>query len=190
MPMMILRARCLPALGLPRLSPAWGAALALSLAACAPSLDWREAHADGSEVQSLFPCRPTQVERRVMLAGQAVRMALLSCAAGAQTWGLSFADVGDPARVDAALSAQLATAASNIGAAAASAVPQAVPGATPQPRSGRVRLQGRLPDGKPIRMQLLVFARGTVVYQASVIGAELPDEAADSFLSAIRFSRP
>jgi hypothetical protein len=163
------------------------AATAALLAGCSPSLDWREAHAEGSDVQLLFPCRPTQVDRRVPLAGANVKLSLMSCSAGSLTWGLAYADVADPARVDAALQALSASAAKNMGAKGAALAPQAIPGATPQARSGRLRLEGHLPDGKPVRMQALVFARGTVVFQASALGENLADETVDTFLASVRF---
>jgi hypothetical protein len=62
-----------------------------------------------------------------------------------------------------------------------------VPGATPQPGSGRTRLQGRRSDGQAVQMQTLVFARGTQVFQASVLGAALSDEAVEAYFASIRF---
>jgi hypothetical protein len=89
--------------------------------------------------------------------------------------------------VDAAIGALQACATANLGAARADVIAQAVPGATPQPRSGRSRLLGRGPDGKSLNMQVLVFARGTWVFQASALGETAADEAADNFLASIRF---
>jgi hypothetical protein len=62
-----------------------------------------------------------------------------------------------------------------------------VPGATPQAASGRARLSGQMPDGRPVQMQVLVFARGTQVFQASVVGGALPDEAVETYFTSIRF---
>ena len=160
---------------------------ALLLAGCAPALDWRDVRPAGSGAALLFPCRPAGQERRLRLGGQTVRLALHACSAGGQTWGLAFADVADPALVGPALVELRAAAVANIGAAAGQALALAVIGATPHPASARERLQGHLPDGGAVRMQVAVFARGTQVYQATVLGEHLPDEAAETFFAAIRF---
>jgi hypothetical protein len=49
-------------------------------------------------------------------------------------------------------------------------------------------LQGQRGDGQPVQMQTLVFARGTQVFQASVLGAALSEDAVDAYFSSIRFS--
>jgi hypothetical protein len=163
------------------------ALLVLPMAACAPTLNWREVRPEGAGAQLLFPCRPDAAERRVALAGDAVKLTLLSCAAGDHTWGFAFADMSDPTRVDAALAALQTSAAANLGAGRTDVVPQTVPGATPQARAGRSRLAGRSPEGKPLNMQMLVFARGTWVFQASALGETAAEEAVENFLTSIRF---
>ena len=168
-----------------------GTALLLAVAllcACAPSLDWRDVRPADSPVQLLMPCKPIVQERGVVLAGQPVRLVLHACSAGGQTWALAMADVNDPARVGAALAALRAAAAANIGAAASGPgpTPLRVPGATPNPGSQRLRLQGKLPDGKAVQTQLVVFTHGTRVFQATAVGEQVPDEAAQTFFDAIR----
>ena len=49
-----------------------------------------------------------------------------------------------------------------------------------------LRLQGRLPDGRAVQMQLAVFARGTQVFQATVLGDAVPDDAAETFFASLR----
>jgi hypothetical protein len=159
-----------------------------ALAACAPALNWREVRPEGSGAQLLFPCKPELQERRVALAGPPVRLSLHVCDAADLTWALAHADVADPGRVAPALAALQAGAAANLGAAASSSTAQAVPGATPQAASGRSRLSGKLPDGRPVQMQVLVFAHGTRVFQASVVGGALPDEAVEAYLTSIRLA--
>lgn len=158
------------------------------LAACAPALDWRDVRPEGSTLQLQFPCRPTTQRRDVPLAGQRVNLALHACAAGGQTWGLATADVGDPARVGPALAELAASAAGNLGGTAGPVQALKVPGATPNPASKRLRLQGRLPDGRAVQMQVAVFARGTQVFQATVLSETLSDEAADTFFDSLRLA--
>ncbi len=160
----------------------------LALAACAPALNWRDVRPAGSGAQLLFPCKPDTQERRVALAGPPVRLTLNVCSAAEQVWALAHADVQDLARVGPALAALQAGAAANLGAPAAAWAPQAVPGATPQPGGGRATLKGLRSDGQAAQMQVLVFARGTQVFQASVLGAAPSDEAVEAYFASIRFA--
>ncbi len=161
------------------------ALLGLWLAACAPAHDWRESRSADGAVQVLFPCKPQLHERRVTLAGAAQTLSLMACEAGGQTWGLASGELGDPARLTAALDELAAAAGSNV-AANPSAMAASVPGATPHAGNRRLRLDGRRPDGQPVRMQLAVFAHGTRVYQATALGDRLPDELADTFFGSLR----
>ncbi len=163
-------------------------AAAVLLAGCAPALDWRDARPAGSGAVLLFPCRPVGQERNVALGKQTVRLALHACSAGGQTWGLAFADVAEPALVGPALAQLREAAAANIGATGAQALALQVAGATPHPASARDHLHGHLPDGGAVLMQVAVFAHGTQVFQATALGERLPDDAAEIFFAAIRFS--
>jgi hypothetical protein len=157
------------------------------LAACTPELDWRDVRPADSGLLLQLPCRPGAVERALVLAGTARRVVLHSCAADGMTWGVAFADVGDPAHVAPVLRAWRDAAAANIGAVAVDAEALRIPGATPSATAGRLRLQGRRPDGEPVQMQLALFTRGTLVFQATVLGPQLPREAADTFFASLRF---
>ena len=161
----------------------------VGVAACAPALDWRDVRAPGSAASLLFPCKPAAQSREVALAGPAVSMSLQACTTQALTFGLASADVVDPARVGPALRALRTAAAANVGAVTEAAAAWPVPGATPNESSGRVQLSGRAPEGKPLQMQLLLFAHGTRVFQASVLGESVADETVQTFYSSIRFPR-
>ena len=160
--------------------------LVLLLAACAPSLDWREVRPDGTAALVLLPCKPTVSAREVQLAGGPVRLLLNACSAGGQTWALAAADMADPARVTPALDMLRASALANLGAAAPAALALQVPGATPNPESSRVAASGRMPDGAAVQAQVAVFAHGTWVFQATVLGASLPAEGVETFFGSLR----
>ncbi len=136
-------------------------------------------------MRALFPCKPQLHERRVTLAGGSLKLSLMACEAGGQTWGLAGADLGDPARLAAALDELAAAAGANV-AAGARAASAPVPGATPHAGNRRLRLDGRRPDGQAVQMQVAVFAHGTRVYQATALGDRLPDELADTFFGSLR----
>jgi hypothetical protein len=162
------------------------AALAVGLAACSPTLDWREVRPEGSGAQVLFPCPPSSHARLVTMAGAQVRLTLYACSAGGATWGVAFADVGEPARVAATLQSLRESARSNVDGAQVAAAPITVSGATPFADAGRLRIEGRLADGKPVQEQVAVFARGTVVYQATAVGGKLDNEHVEMFFAGLR----
>lgn len=143
---------------------------------------------EGAGIQLQFPCKPNGQSRDLSLAGQRVKLALHACAAGGLTWGLAVADVTDPALVGPALVELASSAAANLGAVARETLPLRVSGATPNEAAGRQRLSGKLPDGKAVQMQLAVFTHGTRVYQASVLGERMADDAAQTFFDTLRFS--
>ena len=157
------------------------------LTACAPSLDWREVRVGAAESVALFPCKPAAHARELPLAGQQVKLTLHACQAGDATWGLAWADVGDPARVADALQALQEGVRANLSGARAQARPHSVKGQTPHPSSGRWSLEGRFPDGKPVTGQVAVFSRGTFVFQATALGVVEGSEAADTYFGALRF---
>ncbi len=163
--------------------PAWAL---LALAACSPSLDWREVRLEGSAARVLLPCKPGPMAREVRLAGAPVRLLLQACSAGGQTWALAAADVADPGRVGPALEALRSAALANLGAGAPVALPLNVPGATPNAASSRALASGRLPDGAAVQVQVAVFGYGTWVFQATVLGAQLPADAVDTFFGSLR----
>ncbi len=162
----------------------------LLLLGCSPVLDWRDWRPAGSGLSLSLPCKPTPQSRKVQLAGQTVLLALHACSAGGQTWALAYADIGDPTKLGLALAELRESAAANLEATSRQALPALlVPGATPHPESGRWALAGRLPDGTAVQEEVAVFARGTIVFQATVLGSALPAEAVATFFESVRVPR-
>ena len=166
------------------------ALLVSSLAACAPALDWREVRPAGSEVRLMLPCKPASHARTVTLNGRRVEMSMYACAAGDVTYAIAFADMADPAAVTPALAELARSASANLRAsdtAASSAL--VVPGMTPNPQAAQWRIDGRLPDGRQMQEQLALFAHGTRVHQATMVGARIDAEARDTFFSGLAVGR-
>ena len=136
-----------------------------------------------------LPCKPVPQLRKLRLAGVPVQLSLHACSAGGQTWALAYADVVDPALVGAALVELRASAMSNLGAPEGQPVAWTLRGATPNIESRRLLLQGKLPDGQPVQEQVAVFAVGTTVLQATVLGAALPAEEVENFFASLRVAR-
>ena len=157
-----------------------------ALAACSPQLNWREVRAEGGALAAMMPCKPDVHERSIPLVGKSRRMQLQVCSAAEATWAIAWIDVDDPAQVGAVMSALRESAAVNLSAVPGQIRAQVPAGATPQAQAGRSRLKGSRPDGRVAVEDLLLFAHGLRVYQATVIATEPPESAVDTFFADLR----
>lgn len=158
----------------------------LSLAACAPELDWREVRPVQAEgLVALFPCKPDASQRRVSLPGVAAPLDLhvLSCQKADATWALSYTTVPGATEVAPALSGLLAALRANLDSASSLSPttrptsgrdlgPAAVPHMTPQAAARVWAFQAQRPDGLGRPMDMAVqawhFSHGLSVFQATV----------------------
>jgi hypothetical protein len=166
------------------------AGLAGTLTACTPTLDWREVRPEGSAVRLMMPCKPASHARTVSLADRRVEMSMYACTAGDVTYAVAIADMADPAAVTPALGELARSARANLRAsdsAASSAL--SVPGMTPNAQAAQWRIDGRLPDGRQVQEQMAVFAHGTRVHQATMVGPRIDAEARDTFFSGLAVGR-
>ena len=164
-----------------------GLAVLQGLAACTPAWDWRGVPFPGTQLVTELPCRPSRFQREVTVAGVPLQLFMLSCATGGVTYGVASADVGDPARVDAVLLALRDGAAAAIRSSAGPVGALKMDGVTPFNGNSSAHLHGQRPDGEPIEESIRVFARGTRVFQASAVGATLPEAALKPFEDGLRF---
>lgn len=160
-------------------------ALAL-LGGCSAALDWRQLQPEGWSLSAALPCKPASQQRRVSLAGQALVLTMLACTTDGHTFALASADLGDPAAVGAVLQALGRAAQANVQGQVLAEQAAAVPGMTPNPGARRWRLQGRLPDGQAVAEQVQVFAHGTRVFQAAVIGPQADEARAGPFFDGLK----
>ncbi|MEP7302919.1 MAG: hypothetical protein ABI699_15510 [Caldimonas sp.] len=158
-----------------------------ALVACSPALDWRVSRPEGGDLAMLFPCRPERHERPVRVAGVDLRMRLHSCMADGVMFALALVDAAQPEQVAPLLGELRARSAANLGGVAETR-PFAPPGATPNPNSARLRVLGRLPNGRPAVEEAVFFVKGLRLYQATAVGEALPPEAAETFFAAIRLT--
>ena len=100
-------------------------------------------------------------------------MEMLTCQADGLTFAVSRAKLGDPAAVAPALAAMGQVALRNLDGHVLASAPTQVPGMTPQAGALSWHLAGKRADGQPVQMRLAVFAHGTWVYQAAVVGVNL-----------------
>ncbi len=159
------------------------AALALSLAGCNPTYNWRDYASPDAPWRATFPARPATHTRTVDLGGMQVAMTMTAAEVEGATFAVGTAEAPDPAHARAALDAMRLALARNIGA------PEKA-GATARSASGErasvaVDLAGTR-DGVPMRLAGRFEARGKRVYQAIVVGpaASMPAEQVEQFLDS------
>lgn len=144
----------------------------LLLAACQPTLNWREARPAGSGAVALFPCKP-EVDQRP-------GMGLAQCEAAGKRFALSWADLPDPTQLSPALKAMPQALATKLGQPLPAGRALQVPGMTPLPDAAEYRL----PAAAGVT-HVAVFAHGGRVYQA-VMTADSDDKAAwESFRAGL-----
>lgn len=177
-----------------RKAPSWqglfGAIVALGmLAACSPSLDWRQMRPDGWGLTLDMPCRPASQTRAVPLAGPPVELTLLTCRVGEHTFAAASADLADPARVGPALLALGQAAKANVQGRIDREQAANVKGMTPHAAAQHWWLTGRLPNGQAVVEQVLVFAHGPRVFQVTLIGPSVDERLAQPFFGALEVLR-
>lgn len=181
----VFRPRCRLRTRDPALCAGWLLAL-LWLAGCSAALDWRQIQPDGWSLIGALPCKPATQQRQLSLAGQPVVMTMVACTADGHTFALASAELGDPAQVQPALLALGQAARNNLRGRVQAERPALVPGMTPNPAARHWRLLGQLPNGQAAAEQVQVFAHGTRVFQAAVVGAEADDGRAAPFFDALK----
>lgn len=162
-------------------------AAACWLAGCSPTFDWHSVPLPGTQLVAELPCRPGRFQRDVTVAGIPLKLYMVSCEAGGVTYGVATAEVGDPARVEAVLQALRMGAAAAIGSADSTPGALNMRGATPFAGNSSAHLHGRRPDGQEVEEAVRVFGRGARVFQASAVGARLPEAALRPFEEGLRF---
>jgi hypothetical protein len=162
-------------------------AAVFGLAACSPALNWREVRPEGTGLQAMFPCKPQRLARSVPLAGAPVQMRLASCVADGAIYALGYASVDDVTRIAPALAQLRDAAADNIGATVSTPAPFSVSGMTPNALAQRWSLQGRSADEKAVQEEMALFTKGTMVFQATLIGPKIDGAAASDFFDGLMF---
>lgn len=165
------------------------AAAAGCLFACSPALDWRQAGPKEVDILLDFPCKPLTVTQPVMLAGKRVAMSMTGCKAADMTFALAHADLGDPSLVAPALAEMHRAALANVSARVLASQPAHVTHASEGLADAlQLDLAGQAPGGQALREHVLLFAQGSQVFQATVLGqqAHYKRDAAHMFASSVR----
>lgn len=153
----------------------WAVGAAAILPACSPRFDWRDYRSPDAHYSVLFPGKPANLTRTVVLDGMKVSMKMTAAEVDDTTFAVGSARMADPAKAQAALLAMRTAMLNNIGASVKSEkavfTPSATDGAASRSPSVEIEALG-MQDGKPMLLTGRFVARGTHVYQVIVLGPE------------------
>ena len=155
---------------------------ALVLAACSPSLDWREVR-EGTNLIATLPCKPDRGSRTVPLAGRDTELRMLGCDAAGMTFAVARAHAGEGSRVAQVRAHWQAASVANVAGKVVRESAFAPRGAAD---GTRLSVTGHGIDGRPLQSEAAYFARGNEVFQAVIYGPSIPPDAADAFFTGLR----
>ena len=161
--------------------------LSLVLVACSPTLNWRVVQAGEGELKAMLPCKPDTGRRQQELAGQTLTVQMLGCEAGDALFAISVTDLGDESRAPAV---QVQWQTSLLGTMLATRVKTGtytIRGAGAGAALAPVSLQasGLRPDGRPVAMHGVWFARGTRLYHAVIYAEHIRPELSEPFFGGL-----
>ncbi len=161
--------------------PATIVAAGLLLGSCSPALNWRQVAVPGASLSAYFPCRPDHVVRRLTLVAQAVDAGLSSCSASALTFAIMAIDLQKTSRVDEGQQELRQLAVQNFGGQVESLPNRTVSGHASPQVAQQFGASLERQQGRPLQARMLLFSRGSWVFQATVMGEQLPTEVVDFF---------
>ena len=172
-----------------------GTACAL-LAACNPSLNWREVRTKEGSLLALFPCKTEASSRKVSLGGQEVEMMLNSCTAVDALFVVGHATVPESSALVASNHWQRAALA-NISAPVLNQANQTNQASqaikeSPLPVAGvagtpvLLTAQGKRADGSAVQFSGLWFTRGSQVFHAAIYADKINAEMSEPFFNGLK----
>lgn len=161
--------------------------LGAGLAACSPTLNWRQVNPEGVDMSLLLPCKPDRASKNVPLGGRETRLSMTGCEAGGAMYALSVAELADAAASAEVLAQWQALTLSHMRADPSSQQRKSatVPGAN-GPSPVLLTARGAHPDGHAVQAQALFFARDARVFQAVIYAPRISAEAAETFFSGMK----
>ncbi len=156
--------------------------LALVLAACSPSLNWRVVR-PGGELKAMLPCKPDQGSRRQNLAGREIEVRMLGCEVAGALYAVSVAELGDGAQaVQVQWQANLL---GNMQAQVSASSAWTLKGVNAMQAPVRLTAQGLRPDGRVVAAQAVWFAHGTRLYHAVIYAERISTEMSEPFFGGL-----
>ncbi len=156
------------------------ALLFTSLAACNPTLNWREVQL--GKLRTLLPCKPDSATRSVVLAGQTVAMEVSGCEAAGTLFALSRIQSADAAQAAPLLAALRQGSLENVRMRVAQPMADSGDAGT----SFDLLVQGQRADGSPLQARFKWLQADAEVYQIAAFADHLAGEQTDNLVSEAR----
>ena len=164
-----------------------------TLAACTPSLNWRELRLVPTTALALLPCKPDHAERSVPLGGEPTLLVVNGCDAVGATFALMSTTVAAGRAPDDLLAGwQQATLANMRATGTPERQAFHPPNALPLAHAQRIVAQGQRADGRAVTAQAVWSARaaaggGTELLHAVVYAPQADPAVADAFFAGIKW---
>lgn len=152
----------------------------LLVAACSPTLNWREVRVGA--MAALLPCKPDRAQRATALGSQQVSVEMAGCEAAGALFALSHVHLQEAGQVPVVLAAWQASALHNLRSTQAPAQPN-----PSGPAAVVLHVQGQRPDGSAVQAQLAWWVRGTDVYHAALYATRITPDMRDTFFTEPRW---
>ncbi len=162
------------------------ATLVLALAACSPSLNWREVRGADAPYSVLLPAKPASHSRTVALGDLKVEMSMTAAEVDDMNFAVASARIDDASKRETALATMQRAMLRNIGAEQHSEKKVVLDGGVP---ATEIEASGRAArNGRTLLLRARFAIHGERVYQAVAIGPkdQLTPEASDTFLSSFK----
>ncbi len=159
--------------------------LAFLLASCSPAYNWREVRLPGGELKALLPCKPDQGSRQQSLAGQAYTIDMQGCETGGALFAIAVAELGQESQALAVQQQWQAQLLRTMQAGPPASAGFALRGASTQFEPLRLSARGQRPDGRPVEVQGVWFARGARLYHAVIYAERIGSEMSEPFFGGL-----
>lgn len=158
------------------------AALAATLIACSPALNWRQVQLE--QITVLLPCKPDRAQRTVQLGPNEVKISMAGCEADAVLFAVSHLHRPDAAKTTELVAAWRDATLANIRATGQTPRPISPPPGTSE--AMHMTAQGQRPDGREVQAHLRWIVAGDNIYHIAAYGDRLTAEQTDSLFSDLR----
>lgn len=168
--------------------PAICTAAALMLSACNPTYNWREVRGTAAPYSVTLPGKPASHSRPVNLDGTQVTMTMTAAEVDGVTFAVGSAELPDPAKARAALTAMKTALVNNIGGTVRQEKVSGPADAPTEIAIEAVGTPGPNTGGQPRLLIARFIAKDKRVYQVLVAGKEkaVSREAVDTFLTSFK----
>lgn len=157
------------------------------LAACSPSLNWREVRTESGGLKAMLPCKPDKATRAVPLGDRQVELRVLGCEASGAAFVVMHGDVKNPLSSGQVLAQWKMASLANLRATRAEEGPFLPPGGMALRQSVRVSASGQRGDGSKVDSEAAYFARGSHVFHVAIYADRVAPDVARAFFDGLKF---